>query len=294
MSVGKVVENVIIFGGIGTMAYLLFKKPTAPKLSANTIANNLSSSCANDLLSLESQQQKLMYENSGKGQLSREEIQKLQNKYDDDKAKFDNSDCAKTEPNTNPNYDEIMYDHNRKSMGMLGAFCRKTASGLMLQNTSINKEYAVQQCRNLSYRRYGKNEMTEDLVSDATYLSQRLLTSGNDYYSPSGDILANSCIDIDNQLKDVQINIQASYAMNNSVMASGFEKIKTDLQAKFNKFNCRDKIEAQRTKALINAETQGNIKAEESIGKSSIKDQNTYIILGGLVLLTGFYVVVKR
>jgi hypothetical protein len=294
MEAGKVIENVIIFGGIGAMAYLLFKKPVQPTLSAFNITENLSNKCANDLKSLEFQKEKFNYENSSNGKLSREEIQKLENQYNNDKAKFDNSDCVKSESKIDPNYDEILYDHNRKPNGMLGDLCRKTASGLMLQNSNYNKEYIVGKCRDLSYRRYGKNEMTEDLISDSVYLSQRLLASGNDYYSPSGDILANTCVDIDNQLKDVQDNLIAVRKMNNSNLASGFEKIKADLEAKFNKFNCRDKIEAVRTRMLVDLQSKGSIKAEESNVAKSFTEQKTYIIIGALVLLTGFYVVVKK
>jgi hypothetical protein len=42
------------------------------------------------------------------------------------------------------------------------------------------------------------------------------------------------------------------------------------------------------------SETKGSIKAEETIVNKGFTEQKTYIILGALVLLTGFYVVVKK
>lgn len=283
MSLGKIVDDVIIFGGIGAIAYLLLKKKTIPKLSTNTISNNLNTACDNDLKSLEYQQKKLNYENSSYGQLSREEIQKFQDDFDISKKKYDNSDCAKKEPDTDPNYDEIMYDQNRQSTGMLSTYCRRSPN------------YLYPNCRNLEFRRYGKSEITEDLVSNVVLSSQDIFLSlGDNYYSKSGDILANTCIDLDNQLKDIEAILVNLYKMNSSGLGSFYEQIKADTQAKFDKFKCRDKIEAKRTKDLIGVENQGVIKAEESVLGKNTTQQKTYIILGGLVLLTGFYIVVKK
>jgi hypothetical protein len=63
---------------------------------------------------------------------------------------------------------------------------------------------------------------------------------------------------------------------------------------KFNKFNCRDKIEAVRTRMLVDLQSKGSIKAEESVVGKGFTEQKTYIVLGALVLLTGFYIVVKK
>ena len=72
------------------------------------------------------------------------------------------------------------------------------------------------------------------------------------------------------------------------------QQISKMAREKFERFNCRDKIEAVRTRSLIDLQTQGSIKAEESIVKKGFAEQKTYIILGALVLLTGFYMVVKK
>lgn len=287
MSLGKVVENVVIFGGIGTMAYLLLKKPTAPKLSANTIAENSKIKCNNDLILLNNQEANLAFYDSQLGAGNREVLQKMQKEFDIAKANYFASDCAKKDPIANPKYDEYLYDHNRKPTGTLSKACEDSYQGIMFPEYGGHKEEMVKKCRELSYRRYGKNEITEDLVTDSV-----LLIPKNEYswYNGNGDILANSCVDLDLQLKKFQ-EILTKVSGDNAVM---YRQLKADTEAKFKKFNCRDKIEAQRTKDLISLESQGSIKAEESIGKSSAKNQNTYIILGSLVLLTGFYIVIKK
>jgi hypothetical protein len=285
MSLGKVVENVVIFGGIGTMAYLLLKKPTAPKLSANTIAENSKIKCNNDLILLNNQEANLAFYDSQLGAGNREVLQKMQKEFDIAKANYYASDCAKKDPIANPNYDEYIYDHNRKPTGTLSKACEDSYQGIMYPIDT--KEQMVKRCRELSYRRYGKNEITEDLVTDSVLLIPK---SEYNFYSSNGDILANSCVDLDTQLK----KIEKILTVTGGDTASMFRQIKADTEAKFKKFNCRDKIEAQRTKDLISLESQGSIKAEESIGKSSAKNQNAYIILGSLVLLTGFYIVIKK
>ena len=282
MNTKGLVQDVIIFFGIGGIAYLLLKKQTTPTLSANTIAENLSTTCDNNLRSLEYQKNNLNYQNSSYGQLSRDDIQKLQDKFDTDKKNYSNSECAKIEPKPDPNYDEIMYDHNRENAGMLSTYCRKSPN------------YLYDSCRNLEFRRYGKNEISEDLISNTVLSSQDILSLGNNYYSKSGDILANTCVDLDNQLSDVQVILESVYKMNDSGMGSFYEQIKKDTQAKFDKFNCRDKIEAKRTKDLVDLQSQGAILAEQSIIGSSFKNQNIYIAIGGLVLLGGLYVVIKK
>jgi hypothetical protein len=67
-----------------------------------------------------------------------------------------------------------------------------------------------------------------------------------------------------------------------------------DIETKFNKFNCRDKIEAVRTRSLVDLQSKGSIKAEESVVGKGFAEQKTYIVLGSLILLTSLYVFVKK
>jgi hypothetical protein len=130
------------------------------------------------------------------------------------------------------------------------------------------------------------NELTEPLV-DQSALDETLYISFHPWeafkthlYTTKGDIKANNCLELDLIIKGKGKSTDSKY--------------RTDAEAKFNKFNCRDKIEALRTKSLIDLQTKGSIKAEESILGKGFTEQKTYIILGALVLLTGFYIVVKK
>jgi hypothetical protein len=219
MNAGKVIESVIIFGGIGAMGYLLLKKKPVVEEGATT--KNFIDGIE------ESEYNKLLAEG-----------------------------CAKNVAFSN-NLDEIM------------------------------------KCRRLQE----KNELTDSLLDDSVvndYNSNtRPLTN---MWNPPPIKNLNTCNELDNFIKSQSMKLQYFYK-------SGFfpkwigeqnEKAKAEAEAKFNKYNCRDKIEAVRTKTLVDLQTKGSIKAEEAIVNKGFTEQKTYIILGALVLLTGFYVVVKK
>ena len=112
------------------------------------------------------------------------------------------------------------------------------------------------------------------------------------YYTPSGDLRANNCVELDLLIKKL-----GDYNFNPTqypVLYNFYTQLKADVDSKFNKFNCRDKIEAVRTRSLVDIQTKGAIKAEESILGKGFTEQKTYIALGSLILLTGLYVVVKK
>jgi hypothetical protein len=149
-----------------------------------------------------------------------------------------------------------------------------------------------------------RNELTEPLVDQnalqimADYNTWDATT--RTYYTPTGDIKANTCLELDLFIKERGQGLPLLYSLagsglpNYNSIIAGTEKAKADAEAKFNKFNCRDKIEVLRTNTLIDLQTKGSINAEESIVNKGFAEQKTYIILGALVLLTGFYVVVKK
>jgi hypothetical protein len=148
------------------------------------------------------------------------------------------------------------------------------------------------------------NELTEPLLDQsalqikADYSTWDATT--RDFYTPTGDIKANTCLELDLFIKERGQTLPNLYKLagaglsNYKPIIAITEKAKADAEAKFNKFNCRDKIEALRTKSLVDLQTKGSIKAEESVLGKGFTEQKTYIILGALVLLTGFYVVVKK
>jgi len=235
MSAGKVIENVIIFGGIGAMAYLLLKKKPIVEQTSPTVISYVTE--------------------KGKGAVEETEWTKGQRKL-----------CA----------DFIMNKSGLSSGGVSFATYRS--------------------CNDIQE----KNELSEHLI-DLSVLSNKIdynkLKSEQwnalylDYFTQDGDLKANTCFELDLLIKnfglaEVQLSAGAGLGIKQQISKMAREK--------FERFNCRDKIEAVRTRSLIDLQTQGSIKAEQSIVSKGFAEQKTYIIIGALVLLTGFYIVVKK
>jgi hypothetical protein len=232
MEAGKVIENVIIFGGIGAMGYLLLKKKPVVEQGATT---------------------KTLIDGVEESDYKKKEVE-----Y-----------CYSVISTDNPQY--VTYSPAYKA-------------------------------RCLAMQLF--NELTEPLVDQnalqikADYNTWDATT--RDFYTPTGDIKANTCLELDSFIKERGQTLPNLYKLAGSGLSNYkpiiaiTEKAKADAEAKFNKFNCRDKIEAVRTRSLIDLQTQGSIKAEKSIVGKGFLEQKTYIILGALVLLTGFYIVVKK
>jgi hypothetical protein len=222
MEVGKVIENVVIFGGIGAMAYLLLKKNPVIEQGATTknFINGIE----------ESEYKKLLAEG-----------------------------CAKN----------VAFSNNPAQ---------------------------IRECRRLQE----KNELTDSLLDESVVNDYNSNTTPyTDMWNPPPIKSLNTCNELDNFIKSQSMKLQFFYSrpMDSRLpdwIGEQNEKAKAEAEAKFNKYNCRDKIEAVRTKTLVDLQTKGSIKAEETIVNKGFTEQKTYIILGALVLLTGFYVVVKK
>ena len=238
MEAGKVINNVIIFGGIGGMAYLLFKK---------------------------------------KPTIVQEATQKI----------FLNGVEVK-----NKNYDEELIKLCRKSIGRVGDV--QGAEWKTPSEALLKKCYGIEEL----------TEVTEPLVdisvidlSSAPNNDKDLYLYGYSkdrkmYYTPSGELRANNCVELDLLIKKLgDYNFSPTKY---PILYNFYTQLKADVDSKFNKFNCRDKIEAVRTRSLVDLQSKGSIKAEEAVIGKGTKEQKTYIILGALVLLTGFYIVVKK
>jgi hypothetical protein len=247
MESGKVIENIIIFGGIGAMAYLLLKKKpiVEPKETTKIFLNGV----------------------------------EVKNKnYNEELAKL----CA-------------------KSIGRVGNV--QGAEWKTPSEDLLKKCYGVEEL----------TEVTEPLVdrsvldlSSAPNNDKDLYLYGFSknrkmYYTPSGDLRANNCMELDLGLKNANNSLADYYKLSGMGLNEQYKtsidftkQLIIDLEAKFNKFNCRDKIEAVRTRSLIDIQSKSSIKAEESVLGKGFKEQKAYIILGSLVLLTGFYIIVKK
>jgi hypothetical protein len=238
MEAGKVINNVIIFGGIGAMAYLLLKKKPV----------------------VEQQATKKIF-------LNGVEIK-------------------------NKDYDEELIKLCRKSIGRVGDV--QGAEWKTPSEALLKKCYGIEEL----------TEVTEPLVdisvidlSSAPNNDKDLYLYGYSnhkkmYYTPSGELRANNCMELDILMK--KLGGYYNSPSQGDILNNFYTQLKADVDSKFNKFNCRDKIEAVRTRSLVDLQSKGSIKAEESVVGKGFAEQKTYIILGALVLLTGFYVVVKK
>lgn len=235
MESGRLINNIIIFGGIGAMAYLLLKKKPV----------------------VEQQATKKIF-------LNGVEIK-------------------------NKDYDEELIKLCRKSIGRVGDV--QGAEWKTPSEELLKKCYGVEEL----------TEVTEPLVDRSVLDLSSAPNNDKDlhlygyskfrkmYYTPSGDLRANNCVELDILMKE-----PLSAYFPNDIIRNNYTQLRADVEGKFNKFNCRDKIEAVRTRSLVDLQSKGSIKAEESVVGKGFAEQKTYIILGALVLLTGFYVVVKK
>lgn len=72
------------------------------------------------------------------------------------------------------------------------------------------------------------------------------------------------------------------------------QKVFNDSEDKFRRMNCREKIEFLRLNETAVLDLETAMKAEASILAKNKREQNIYIGLGAVVLLTGFYIIIKK
>lgn len=72
------------------------------------------------------------------------------------------------------------------------------------------------------------------------------------------------------------------------------QKLFNQSEDKFSKMNCRQKIEFLRYNETAVLDLEQAIKSEETVLGKNKREQNIYIGLGAIVLLTGFYILTKK
>jgi len=71
-------------------------------------------------------------------------------------------------------------------------------------------------------------------------------------------------------------------------------KLFYETEEKFLKMKCAKKIEYLRLNETAVLDLEQAIKSEASVLKKNKKEQNIYIAVGGIVLLAGFYILIKK
>jgi hypothetical protein len=67
-----------------------------------------------------------------------------------------------------------------------------------------------------------------------------------------------------------------------------------ETEENFTKMKCRDRIEFLRLNETAVLDLEQAIKSEASVLEKNKREQNIYIGLGALVVLTGFYILIKK
>jgi hypothetical protein len=71
-------------------------------------------------------------------------------------------------------------------------------------------------------------------------------------------------------------------------------KLFYETEEKFAKMKCAKKIEYLRLNETAVLDLEQAIRSEASVLEKNKKEQNIYIALGGIVLLVGFYILIKK
>jgi len=97
-------------------------------------------------------------------------------------------------------------------------------------------------------------------------------------------IKANTCVDLDKDVK--KISDEITKEPNNQLKNYFLSYAKEQVLGKFNRYDCRNRIENTRLDEAGNVNTKYSIKSEQSVLGKSNTQTNIYIVIGGLVILS--------
>lgn len=115
-------------------------------------------------------------------------------------------------------------------------------------------------------------------------------------YTPSE---IKDCIILDKTLKELivrksdMLKQKVSGGVNQGLLNETL-KLFYESEEKFLNMKCQKKIEYLRLNETAVLDLEQAIKSEASVLEKNKKEQNIYIALGGIVLLVGFYILIKK
>ena len=107
------------------------------------------------------------------------------------------------------------------------------------------------------------------------------------------------CIILDKTLKELivrksdMLKQKVSGGVNQGLLNETL-KLLSEAEENFLKMKCAKKIEYLRLNETAVLDLEQAIKSEASVLEKNKKEQNIYIALGGIVLLVGFYILIKK
>ena len=115
-------------------------------------------------------------------------------------------------------------------------------------------------------------------------------------YTPSE---IKDCLILDQTLKEYMVRKsdlqkqKVSGGVNQSLLNETL-KLFYETEEKFLNMKCAKKIEYLRLNETAVLDLEQAIRSEASVLEKNKKEQNIYIALGGIVLLVGFYILIKK
>jgi hypothetical protein len=135
-----------------------------------------------------------------------------------------------------------------------------------------------------------KKDLTENefnLLKSVT--SKYMYISPNGYYKRP---LANTCVDLDKDVKEISDEITKE--PNNQLKNYFLKFAKDQVLSKFNRYDCRNKIEETRFDESGKLISEYAIKSEQKVlGKSNLEN-NIYILLGSAIFITAIVILLKN
>lgn len=125
----------------------------------------------------------------------------------------------------------------------------------------------------------------------------KLVTSkylNTDIKAGKTSVIANTCIDLDKDLKKISEELTEFRKTQNKQTHINFLMYANKLLLeKFDRFNCRDRIEQTRIEDMAQTITKSAIAQEKSVLNKSSKETTVYIVIGSLVVLSSLIILLK-
>lgn len=125
----------------------------------------------------------------------------------------------------------------------------------------------------------------------------KLVTSkylNTDIKAGKTSVIANTCIDLDKDLKKISEELTEFRKRQDKQTHINFLMYANKLLLeKFDRFNCRDRIEQTRIEDMAQTITKSAITQEKSVLNKSSKETTVYIVIGSLVVLSSLIILLK-
>jgi hypothetical protein len=116
-------------------------------------------------------------------------------------------------------------------------------------------------------------------------------------------IKESGCIAVDKNIKKLDVKIESYRRLDLSGKLTShqktfelplFERLRTELKLEFNELDCVFEIEKIKLKETANIINENILKSEDDILNTSTKEQYTLFAVGGIIILAGLFIILKK